>query len=429
VRRFVPILAVQFIGTLGFSIALPILVFVVRDFGGAAWTYGFAAATYSLFQLVGAPVLGRWSDRVGRRRVLLVSQVGTLLAWLLFLVAFWLPKTVLAHLAGASITLPLLVVFVARASDGLTGGNVSVASAYLADLTADEPKIRQRAFGFMGMAASLGFAIGPAIAGTLSLTPLGYALPVMGAALVSALAAVVCLWLPDAPAPRSEDRPPQPTVTKLLGQQQRRCDCAPAPLREVTRVPRGVRRLVVATFVLFFAFNLFYAVFPVRADAALGWSPRKMGGFYTTLALGLIVVEGPVLAAATKRFAPTRLFAFGMLILAIAFIGFTTRTSPPLFLAGGLFALGNGLSWPTFQARIANVAGPDAQGAAQGAAAGASSLASIFGLTLGSVLYRGLGAWLFVFAAGLFVALAFATRALFGHARAAPVASASGERR
>ena len=68
----------------------------------------------------------------------------------------------LAHLAGASITLPLLVVFVARASDGLTGGNVSVASAYLADLTADEPKIRQRAFGFMGMAASLGFAIGPA---------------------------------------------------------------------------------------------------------------------------------------------------------------------------------------------------------------------------------------------------------------------------
>jgi DHA1 family tetracycline resistance protein-like MFS transporter len=87
-----PILAINFIGTLGFSLVLPFLVFLVTDWGGNALVYGLTGATYSVFQLIGAPMLGRWSDRVGRRRVLLVSQTGTLLFWLIFLGAFALPR-------------------------------------------------------------------------------------------------------------------------------------------------------------------------------------------------------------------------------------------------------------------------------------------------------------------------------------------------
>ena len=86
-RTFGPILAVHLFGTLGFSLAIPFLVFIVDDLGGATWTYGLLGATYSAFQLVGAPVLGRWSDRTSRRAVLVASQAGTLAAWLLFLVA------------------------------------------------------------------------------------------------------------------------------------------------------------------------------------------------------------------------------------------------------------------------------------------------------------------------------------------------------
>ena len=106
-RRFAPILGIHFLGTLGFSLAIPFLVFIVTELGGASWTYGLLGATYSAFQLLGAPLLGRWSDRTGRRPVLVASQVGTLSAWLLFLVALDLPDTLLSLILGyVCITLP-----------------------------------------------------------------------------------------------------------------------------------------------------------------------------------------------------------------------------------------------------------------------------------------------------------------------------------
>ena len=112
-----PILAVHFVGTMGFSIVLPFLVFLIARWGGNALIYGMVGATYSVFQLVGAPILGRWSDRYGRRRILLLSQAGTLVSWLVFLVAFALPAhpllTVDTPMLGAfALTLPLVIVFV-----------------------------------------------------------------------------------------------------------------------------------------------------------------------------------------------------------------------------------------------------------------------------------------------------------------------------
>ena len=169
-----PILWVNFIGSLGFSIVLPFLVFLVTRLGGNALVYGVMGATYSFFQLIGAPVLGRWSDRFGRRKVLLASQLGTLLSWAIFLVALFLPARQMlvvdsAALGAFVITIPLVALFIARALDGITGGNVSVANAYLADVTAESD--RAAAFGKMAVSANLGFIIGPAIAGVLGATP------------------------------------------------------------------------------------------------------------------------------------------------------------------------------------------------------------------------------------------------------------------
>ncbi len=138
-----PILSVNFVGTLGFSIVLPFLVFLVTRWGGNALVYGVMGATYSVCQLVGAPILGRWSDTYGRRKIQLLSQAGTLLSWCIFLGAMVVPVRPLfavdsVALGQFTITAPLVVMLVARMMDGITGGNVSVAHAYLADISSDE---------------------------------------------------------------------------------------------------------------------------------------------------------------------------------------------------------------------------------------------------------------------------------------------------
>ena len=138
-----PLLLSNFTGTLGFSIVLPFLVFLVTRFGGNSIVYGILSSTYPAFQLIAAPILGRWSDTYGRKKVLLICNVGTLVGWMIFLYALFLPvKTIFsidsAVLGTFVITLPLVVIFFARALDGITGGNVSVANAYLADVSSQK---------------------------------------------------------------------------------------------------------------------------------------------------------------------------------------------------------------------------------------------------------------------------------------------------
>ena len=199
--HLLPLLTVNFIGTLGFSIVLPFLVFLVNRLGGNAFIYGLASSMYPAFQLIGAPILGRWSDIYGRKKILFLSQLGTLLSWIIFLAALFLPVVTLFKvdsgvLGAFTFTLPLAVLFFARALDGLTGGNVSVANAYLADIT--EEKDRNRNFGKMSISSNLGFIVGPALAGLLSITAYGEAAPVLGAVVISLIGtALIVFYIPE----------------------------------------------------------------------------------------------------------------------------------------------------------------------------------------------------------------------------------------
>ncbi|MEL6343268.1 MAG: MFS transporter [Myxococcota bacterium] len=411
-RQLAPILSVQLMGTLGLSIVLPFLVFLVTDFGGAAWTYGLVGATYSICQLFGAPILGRASDRIGRTRILALSQGGTFAAWVLFLIALSVPTVHLFEFAGARFTLPLVVLFAARALDGLTGGNVSVANAYVADLTVHDPEARQRAFGWMGMAASLGFTVGPAISGLLAATPLGYLAPVSAAAAISAIATILCLQLKEPRSTCPKGSPALRCAPRILGQETE----AAAPdttTRATVRWRPIIIALLVATFVQFVAYSIFQSAFPLHAEAGLGWSPTRLGIFFTVLSLAMIVTEGPLLSALSGRVRSGALFAFGMLSLTACFLVMTHPADLWIFGGAILFALGNGLAWPTFQARIANAADPENQGAVQGAASSAGSMGSIVGLLVGGTFYAVLETNLFYLSAAIFVLVAVATPILF----------------
>jgi len=403
-----PILLVNFIGTLGFSIVLPFLVTLVNRMGGNALVYGAMGATYSAFQLVGAPVLGRWSDVYGRRKVLLLSQLGTTVSWVVFLIALFLPaRAVLdvdAALTGAFVlTLPLSILFLARALDGLTGGNVSVANAYLADVT--DEKDRKTNYGKMAVAGNLGFILGPTLAGVFGATRYGEILPVLAALAISVVAStVIALYLPESRLCVLTERPAGETVRKVFGQELKDCYTLDGGGRvgfeEILALPR-VPFLLFLYFFIFLGFNVFYTAFPVHAVQGLRWTITEVGVFFSFLGITTVLVQGPLLGRLAAKFSDIALTISGAAILGTAFLFFMRPERSLLYAGAALFSLGNGLMWPSFLALLANVAGDRFQGAVQGFGASVGSFASIVGLIGGGILYEALGRWTFVGSAAL----------------------------
>jgi DHA1 family tetracycline resistance protein-like MFS transporter len=415
-----PLLLINFVGTLGFSIVLPFLVFLVTDFGGNALVYGILSATYPAFQLIGAPLLGRWSDVYGRKKILLVSHLGTLAGWAIFLAALFLPVgelfSVNSELLGTfAITLPLAILFLARAIDGLTGGNVSVADAYVADISTDEN--RSRNFGKMGMASNLGFVIGPALAGILGATVYGEVLPVLVALILSLVVLVVIIFVLKEPKPSIVTQiPEKDNVGKVFAFECKECYKAANPkrlkLRDVFQL-KYIPFLLILYFLIFVGFNIFYTAFPIHAVSGLRWTVTEIGVFYAILSGIMILVQGPVLRRALKKFSEEKLVVIGSAVLGSNFVLFVSSEFTLIYVAAVLFAVGNGLMWPSILSILSKRAGRFYQGAVQGVAGSITGIASIIGLTTGGILYNAFGGLTFlVSAAVIFSVFALSFRLL-----------------
>lgn len=428
-----PVLLVNFIGFLGYSLIIPILVFLVERFGGNAFVYGIVGAIYPAFQLVGAPLLGRWSDKVGRRRALLVSQIGTFGAWCLFIVSLLLPVEELfsvdsAVLGAFSISVPLLLLLVARALDGLTGGNVSVANAYMSDISDDAN--RKANFGKLGSSTSLGFVIGPAAAGLLGSTAMGELLPVIVAAGVSFVAIfAIYFYLPESnPKPVHEDADNGRWLTKQSGGEHKDCydqerKEKQGGLRDILRID-GVPLLFLIYFLTFFGFSFFYSGLPILASAQLGWESGQLGVFFAVTSGVMVLTQGPLLSYLSARVGDKELVIAGALLLAVSFLFFPRAEAFWVYTGGIVLALGNGTMWPSFLSILGRTGPKSRQGAVQGYANSMGSLASILGLIGGGTLYASLGPRVFYFAGGL-IFLIFLLSFLIGRGQQKEMAVAS----
>ena len=403
-----PLLLITFIGTLGFSIVLPFLVFLVIDLGGNAIVYGILSATYPAFQLIGAPLLGRWSDIYGRKKILILSHGGTLAGWMIFLIALFLPVNNLFRIDSTTIgtfviTLPLVALFLARAIDGLTGGNVSVANAYVADISSDEN--RSKNFGKMAISSNLGFIVGPALAGILVATVYGEVLPVLAALILSLVVLVVIVFiLKETKCSILMKIPEKNDVGRVFSFESKECYKTANPqrlkFRDVFKL-KHISFLVVLYFLIFLGFNIFYTSFPIHAVNDLGWTVTQMGIFYAVLSGIMVLVQGPILRKALKKFSEEQLVIIGSVILGTNFILFVSPDIVLVYGAAVLFAVGNGLMWPSVMSILANRAGTVYQGTVQGVANSFGSLASIIGLLVGGLLYNMLGATTFLVSAGV----------------------------
>ena len=406
-----PLLLSNFIGTLGYSIVLPFLVFLVIDSGGNAIIYGILAAMYPAFQLVGAPILGRWSDIYGRKKVLLISHGGTVIGWIFFLFALFLPVENLIRISSLFIgtfviSLPLVVLFLARSIDGITGGNISVANAYLADISSDEN--RSKNFGKMAISSNLGFIVGPALAGVLGATIYQEILPVLAALVLSLITLIVIGFALKESKPQSmvitKQIPENKSISKVFAQECKECYQAPNPkklrLKDVFKL-KNIPFLIALYFFIFLGFNIFYTSFPIHAVDGLKWSVLELGVFYAVLSGIMVLVQGPVLRKALKKFSEEKLVIIGSIILGANFILIVSNNEIFIYGAAVLFAVGNGLMWPSFLSILSKTAGNAYQGFIQGIASSFGSLASIVGLIIGGLLYSLIGGFSFLISAGI----------------------------
>jgi len=270
-RRLLIIFAVVLVDMLSFSIVLPLLPYLAREFGATAATIGLLTATYPFAQFFGAPLLGGLSDRHGRKPVLMLSIAGTALGFVILATANALP-----------------VLFFGRFLDGLTGGNVSVAQAYIADVT--EPEQRGRALGLIGAAFGMGFILGPITGGLLS--GISYTAPAWaGAALALTNLVLVATLVPESLSP--EDR------ARLSARKRRIFDI---PALRVALSHHRVGPLLTIRTSTALSNAMFETSFTLWAIAALGVTARVNGLLLGYVGVLSVFVQAFLIGRLTKRF-------------------------------------------------------------------------------------------------------------------------------
>jgi predicted MFS family arabinose efflux permease len=358
------IFMVVFIDLIGFGIVIPILPYYGRAFGANAETLGWLMAVYSLMQFVVAPLWGRLSDRIGRRPVLLLSLFGTGLAQVLLGLASQFEN-------------PLFWLFFGRIFAGICAANISVAYAYVTDVTT--PENRARGMGLIGAGFGLGFIIGPAIGGILS--RYGYDAPMFAASALT-FANLAVAWFKLREPIASHEQRERSRLQRRWGLQQARS------LLGLERVGRPVLLFFLVTL----AITQMEAIFAIFMSDRYGFGAEKAGILLAVMGLVMAFVQGGLIGRVSKRVPEIRLIAGGTFFSALALSLFALAASPSGVLAAlTLMALSHGFVQPSLSSLASRGAPDEQRGATMGIFHSAGSLARVIGPPTAGLLYDRLG--------------------------------------
>jgi MFS family permease len=364
---------------MGETLIFPLLPFLLASTTSDGRTLGLLTGSYAVAQFAFTPLIGALSDRYGRRPVIVGCVAGTVLGLGLFALTLCLPWQQLWPGAAAA-GLPLALLFVARLIDGVSGGTAATASAVLADVT--PPEQRAKAFGLIGVAFGLGFILGPALGGVLATVSITLPLVVAVGFAVANLVVVATL-LPETHPP--EARIPLPRRRELQPVSQ---------LMGVFSNPR-VRRLCLAFFLFFLAFNGATAVLVLYFKQAFGWGPGLSANAFLVVGVVATVVQGGLIGPLVKRLGEWRLslFGLGFVVIGCLLIAIAQPASsvPVIYTAVAILAVGTGLVTPCLRSLVSRRLDDGGQGAALGSLQGLQSLGSFLGPPLAGLAYETVG--------------------------------------
>jgi len=424
----VVILFVSFVDLIGFGLIIPLQAEYARRLEASAATLGAMVGVYALMQFLFTPILGSWSDRIGRRPVLLVSIGGSVLSHILL------------GIGDLAASLPLL--FIARTVDGITGANIATAQACIADVT--EGRDRARGMGLFGAAFGLGFVVGPALAALLASVgkavsgPYGTSWPAFGAAAASLVSlGMVALFLPE-----SAHRHRMATRTGIDGDRrdtdgQKHAEAAfPCTagrgdaeyaddetsdpnlsprlthafdgLRQVRGQPR-IAELLVIFGVSTFALVLMEATFVYLCMVRFAVGMEEVGLIFAFVGAVMIIVQGGLVGRLTNRFGEPLLMTVGPFITMVGYVGLALLMNVGgnpaawalLFFASLMLGVGRGLGGPTVTALISRHAAAGQQGAILGLSQGLGYLARCVSPPIAGALFDASPSWPYWLGAGM----------------------------
>ncbi len=346
---FVFIFFVVLLDLIGMTILTPVAAYIVRQYSTEALMVSMLTVIYAAAQFLAAPLLGKLSDRHGRRPVLLISILGSAAGYFLF------------GIGGA-----LWVLFLSRLIDGFTGGNISTASAYLADVT--PPEKRARNFGLLGMAFGLGFILGPTLGGLLS--QISLSAPAYVAGLASLISAIVGFFrLPESlPQDQRETAPLNPN------------DLNPFPAIVELLRRRGVGTVLIINCVFLFVFYGRNSISTVFLIDKFEVQPAQLAALFATGGLVMAIVQGGLIGPLVKRLGEKQVSLSGLFLQAITSLIF--YLVPAFWMMFPLNAVATGaagLVWPTMGALISNSVPQGELGKVNGVGTALGSLMSVFG--------------------------------------------------
>jgi MFS transporter, DHA1 family, tetracycline resistance protein len=360
------IFLIVLVDVLGLTIILPLLPFYAESMGATPRIVGLLVSAYAACQLIAGPPLGHLSDRVGRRPVLLVSQIGTCIGFLIL---------------GFAHT--LWVVFLARIIDGLTAGNLTVAQAYIADVT--EPENRAKSFGIIGIAFGLGFLLGPGISGYLAQFDNTY--PIFAAAALSFTSIMCTYFLLPSVVPH-----PHPELEGSTS----RWESLVNSFKDAQLGP-----LLWQFFAFTFAFSTFFSGFPLFAERRFThngapFGTKEVASLFAFSGFIGVLIQGGGMGRLVKMFGESRLVQVGFATMAVSFALMSgVHGIPILLVAIGLLTFGSAILRPSLTSLITMRAARHRQGMVIGLMQSLMSIAQIVAPLIGGFLIQAqfLGIW------------------------------------
>lgn len=355
----------------GFGIVLPILPLYAERFGARPATVGLLVASFSVAQMLFAPVWGRVSDRIGRKPVLVLSLAGTAVG------------SLLTGLAGS-----LWLLFLGRVVDGISGASVSVAQASVADVA--PPGERVRLFGMLGAAFGLGFVAGPALGALAALG--GPKVPFLLAAAIAGVNAIVASRRLPETHPAKVRRRGAGAAAACAGVASPAREPATPPVHGVEGNGAGVSRLLVLAFVALAAFSAFEATFALFGEARLDLHLSSTGAVFAGVGVVLVLVQGGLVRHVVARIGEASTLRLGLMLDTVGLLLLAaTRSWALLVPALVVLTVGQGLASPAITATLAGRAGQGRRGRVLGANQSAGSLARIVGPVAGGFAFQHFG--------------------------------------